>query len=300
MRFPEGSGGQGGLYAGHGPRKRRIGWWAHDRRMVISPCRSSSRWLGALLAGVCLLSACGGGGDASPVPGDGTARALAGTPTASGPVVLAEGNTPGTLRSAVPLGRVTVQQVVAAIAEARVPAIAPVYDVDTFRLTYVTRDSRMQPIVASGLLAVPRKGAGAASPVISYQHPDDLPRRAGAQQQPDGHRAGRGDGIDGLRGDRRRLRGLRGVQRCAASLPDGRADGRGRGRPAGCRQCACHQRRADDERPAVPGGLFAGWPRHPGGAPRAAGAGRRHRRGGGGQRARGRAPGRGCHAWTNC
>ncbi len=78
---------------------------------------------------------------------------------------------PGSLREAVALGRVTVQQVLAATADARIPAVNPVYDVDTFRLSYVTTDSRQQPVVASGLLAVPRKGAGAASPVISYQHP---------------------------------------------------------------------------------------------------------------------------------
>ncbi len=105
-------------------------------------------------------------GNSIQAPAEATSR-----PLATGPVTLAEGTTPGTLRSAVPLGRVSVQDVLAAMAGARVPAIAPVYDVDTFRLTYVTSDSRNQPIVASGLLAVPRKGAGAASPVISYQHP---------------------------------------------------------------------------------------------------------------------------------
>jgi pimeloyl-ACP methyl ester carboxylesterase len=132
--------------------------------------RTPSR-LGALaLAG--LLAACGGG-DESSVPPESRAAAL------SGPVlVAAAANTAampdtarGQLLGAQARGTVTVQQVLQAAADARVPAIVPVYDVDTYRLTYITLDARLQPIVASGLLAVPRKGAGARFPVISIQHP---------------------------------------------------------------------------------------------------------------------------------
>ncbi len=126
-------------------------------------------WL-ALLAFVVLLGGCGGGvDDADSGPGAGVHGA--GTGTARALAEPAPSMAPGSLREVVALGRVTVEQVLAATADARVPAVAPVYDVDTFRLSYATTDSRGLPVVASGLLAVPRKGAGAGSPVISYQHP---------------------------------------------------------------------------------------------------------------------------------
>ena len=69
-----------------------------------------------------------------------------------------------------PLRRVTTAEVAQAIAGDSVWAFAPVYDVLTYRLTYMTSDGQGQPVQASGLVAVPVKAAGRPSPVISYQH----------------------------------------------------------------------------------------------------------------------------------
>ncbi len=52
----------------------------------------------------------------------------------------------------------------------RTPTLHPVYDVDNYRLTYLTTDGQGREVVASGLVSVPAKAAGAKSPVLSYQH----------------------------------------------------------------------------------------------------------------------------------
>lgn len=48
--------------------------------------------------------------------------------------------------------------------------IVPAYEVTNYRLLYRTVDSQGRQIVASALVSVPKKGAGASSPVLSYQH----------------------------------------------------------------------------------------------------------------------------------
>jgi pimeloyl-ACP methyl ester carboxylesterase len=117
-----------------------------------------------------VLAACGGGGDAPP------AVAQTDPPQASTPapgaldVVAADETGPGALHGATPLGTVSTQAIAQAMTDSRLPAIVPVYDVETFRLSYMTSDGQGQPILASGLLAVPKKAIGAPSPVISYQH----------------------------------------------------------------------------------------------------------------------------------
>lgn len=83
---------------------------------------------------------------------------------------VADGASPGALHDVTPLGTVSAYEVAQAVIGSRVPAIAPVYDVETFRVTYMTTDGQGLPILASGLLALPKKAAGAPSPVISYQH----------------------------------------------------------------------------------------------------------------------------------
>jgi hypothetical protein len=112
------------------------------------------------LALALLLGACGGS-DAPDTPSERSIKPLASTDTVM---------SPGTLRSVTALGTVSIPAIVLAMAQSRVPAIVPVYEVQTFRLVYTTTDGKGQPILASGLLAVPKKAPGAASPVISYQH----------------------------------------------------------------------------------------------------------------------------------
>jgi len=117
-----------------------------------------------------VLSACGGGGNASPDAGQ-TEPPQASNPAPDAPGVVADDETgPGALHGTTPLGTVPTQAIIQAMADSRLPAVVPVYDVETFRLTYMTSDGEGQPILASGLLAVPKRAAGAPSPVISYQH----------------------------------------------------------------------------------------------------------------------------------
>ncbi len=133
------------------------------------------------LALAAALAACGGGVD-EPVAGEAKTRrplsaaTAAAVETAAAPAALqdqvpvADDSSPGTLRDVTPLGTVLTHEVAQAVIGSRVPAIAPVYDVQTFRVTYMTTDGQGLPILASGLLALPKKAAGAPSPVISYQH----------------------------------------------------------------------------------------------------------------------------------
>ena len=41
---------------------------------------------------------------------------------------------------------------------------------DSWRITYLTTDGHGKSVTASGLVSVPVKPAGVASPVVSYQH----------------------------------------------------------------------------------------------------------------------------------
>lgn len=53
---------------------------------------------------------------------------------------------------------------------AKAPPLQATYDVEAWRITYRTTDADGREQSASGLLAVPLKGSGANSPVLSYQH----------------------------------------------------------------------------------------------------------------------------------
>jgi fermentation-respiration switch protein FrsA (DUF1100 family) len=107
-----------------------------------------------------VVVACGGGGSApSPSP-------------AEPPLVVAEPSGAGRLESATPLGRIAAADIAAELQApgSRSPPLAPLYDVVNHRLTYRTTDARGSEIVASALVSVPVKAAGAKSPVLGYQH----------------------------------------------------------------------------------------------------------------------------------
>ena len=120
----------------------------YDRAMTCPRLAQVLRWL--LLP--MLLAACGGGSsDAEPPP-----------PTTG----------PGRLESATQINRIVVADIAAAInaPDSKTAGLVPRYDVINHRLTYQTIDAQGRPIVASGLVSVPVKAAGATSPVLSYQH----------------------------------------------------------------------------------------------------------------------------------
>ncbi len=120
-----------------------------------------------------LLTACGGGGDEASTETAAAAANESGVEAESsgGKRILAAADTlPGTLRGSTPLGLVTKQAIVDAMVGGRLPPTVPVYDVNTIRLSYMTTDGQGQPILASGLLALPKKAPGKTSPVVSFQH----------------------------------------------------------------------------------------------------------------------------------
>jgi fermentation-respiration switch protein FrsA (DUF1100 family) len=124
------------------------------------PARWRKPALSFLLMPLLLAAAsCGGGGAASP-----TSQA----PT----VVAAESLSAGRLESAAQINRISVADINAGLQApgSRSPPLVPLYDVTNHRLTYRTTDAHGSGIVASALISVPLKAAGAKSPVLSYQH----------------------------------------------------------------------------------------------------------------------------------
>ena len=105
-----------------------------------------------------LAASCGGG--SSSVPPD------------APPAVEAEPTGPGRLESATFLHRISAAAINDAVHAPgnRTPTLVPVYDVDNYRIIYLTTDRQGRETVASGLVSVPAKAAGAKSPVLSYQH----------------------------------------------------------------------------------------------------------------------------------
>jgi len=106
-----------------------------------------------------MLAACGGGGDD---------RAEAPSP----PVSPISPERAGRLESATPLGTVPAADIAEALAakESLAEGVVPRYGVASYRLDYLTTDADGREVRASGLVSVPQKAAGAASPVLSYQH----------------------------------------------------------------------------------------------------------------------------------
>ena len=111
---------------------------------------------GAVLA---LLAACGGGKDDE-------ATAVQPPPMPVNPVGR------GSFKASAPLGTVAADEIAAALAEdgSRVQNVVPRYAVASWRLEYTTIDADGREVRASGLVSVPQKPAGSASPVLSYQH----------------------------------------------------------------------------------------------------------------------------------
>jgi pimeloyl-ACP methyl ester carboxylesterase len=125
-----------------------------------------------------LLAACGGGGGSAPGPvAPAPPPVVVVTPPVASEALIQAPVGRGELKSATALATVAVGQIVAAIAApgVKISGVAPRYSVLNYRLTYNTVDGNGQPVVASGLVSVPDKPAGAPntlveSPVISYQH----------------------------------------------------------------------------------------------------------------------------------
>jgi pimeloyl-ACP methyl ester carboxylesterase len=88
------------------------------------------------------------------------------------PLAIVETTGPGRLEGAAQLNRVARADIVDAVhaAGSRTPMLAPVYEVANYRLSYLTTDAQGSQIVASGLVSVPLKAAGATSPLLAYQH----------------------------------------------------------------------------------------------------------------------------------
>lgn len=104
------------------------------------------------------LAACGGGKDDQPE-------------TAPPPVsVKPEGR--GILKASTQLANIAAAEISAALAEdaSRVHGVEPHYNVANWRIEYTTIDADGSEVRASGLISVPQKPAGGASPVLSYQH----------------------------------------------------------------------------------------------------------------------------------
>ncbi len=70
------------------------------------------------------------------------------------------------------LGRVSAADIAKSLTAAGAggAGVVPAYDVTSYRLEYLTTDADGQVVRASGLVSVPIKAAGAASPLLSYQH----------------------------------------------------------------------------------------------------------------------------------
>jgi hypothetical protein len=118
------------------------------------------RWPVALIAAsLLLLPGCGGGGD-----GQDTASDI--------PPTEVEVTGPGELKQATLVSTLPAADIAAAVnsPDNKLPPATPLYAVTSYRLTYVTKDGQGRDTVASGLVSVPAKAAGAPSPVISYQH----------------------------------------------------------------------------------------------------------------------------------
>ncbi|QTD45604.1 alpha/beta hydrolase family protein [Ottowia testudinis] len=117
------------------------------------PFRRRALSLASLLLTL-VLTACGGG------DGDGDAP----PPVPRGPGALLSGHYVNTFTAA---------DIAQAMKdpESRIEGgVTPRYAVSSYRLTYTTTGQDGAAVTASGLVSVPKKAEGAASPVISYQH----------------------------------------------------------------------------------------------------------------------------------
>ena len=63
-----------------------------------------------------------------------------------------------------------VAAVLASVGPGYLSSLVARYDVASYRIEYLTTDGQGKPITASGLICVPIKRLGRASPLVSYQH----------------------------------------------------------------------------------------------------------------------------------
>jgi dienelactone hydrolase len=132
------------------------------------------------------VAACGGGDDSpapaasappevpAPAPAPPSTSPPPSTPPAPAPTppAIANPTGPGHLEAAEPLNTIPATAIASAIGAAadRFPGLAPTYAVTNYRIRYTSIDADGQALTVSGLLSVPAKATGAASPVLSYQH----------------------------------------------------------------------------------------------------------------------------------
>lgn len=117
------------------------------------------------LVGVVGLASCGGGSSS----GSGGGSAPVATEPAE-PIVITVG--PGEFKAITPLKEFPTADVVKAISDSSssLPAVMPRYAVKSYRLDYLTLGGDGKQVLASALVNVPVKPAGALSPVLALQH----------------------------------------------------------------------------------------------------------------------------------
>ncbi len=118
-----------------------------------------------MLALALSLGACGGGGGG----GEGAPTEPETPPPQVQP---ADPTGPGELKSSSMIAEIPAAEIVKVLNGAGFGSAGfmPRYAVRAHRLEYLTTDADGQPVLASGLVAVPVKAAGAKSPVLGYQH----------------------------------------------------------------------------------------------------------------------------------
>lgn len=133
--------------------------------------RCQARLLAWLVASAGALAGCGGGTTSADEAAVARPQSAA-TASRAADQAVAEVTGPGELKSATRIGLVRAIDIRAAVQaeDTLVAQVAPVYEVASYRLTYLTSDGQGKPVVASGLISLPIKFPGARSPVISYQH----------------------------------------------------------------------------------------------------------------------------------
>ena len=108
------------------------------------------------LALACCLASCGGGGgsDSGHTP----------PPINDGPAGAAHFETAQFITT------ISASAIAASVPASIASTVKPLYAVDAYKLTYTTTGATGHVVLASGLVAIPRKTGNLASPVLSYQH----------------------------------------------------------------------------------------------------------------------------------
>jgi pimeloyl-ACP methyl ester carboxylesterase len=133
--------------------------WGHPWRTVVCAIAIAS------------LAACGGGGDDEGPLVSAPPPAIPETSPPAPPTPINPTGR-GEFLQSTPLVTIAPAEIALALAAdgSRVQNVVPRYEVATWRVQYNTLDADGKLVRASGLVAVPKKPAGMASPVLSYQH----------------------------------------------------------------------------------------------------------------------------------